>query len=321
MLKTLLIPRSSLKLSSMALGNSPFSPGVSPEATDRLYEQFREAGGTCFDTAHCYSFWIPGGDGSGERLLGACIRRHGDRENVAIITKGGHPAVLPSYPRPEAFLSPECIARDIAESLERLGTDRIDLYLLHRDDPRVAVGEIVECLNEHIAAGRVRAIGTSNWSVQRQAAANTYAQANGRCEFVVSQPQFNLACPNAPEPTTDPAMRFLSDADLAWHKQSGLPVVCYSPTAQGYFATGGQRAQGSFDNPTSRARLGRASQLAAEFGVTTHQIALAYLLCERFPIIPILGTGDATHLSEALAAAGVDLSPHQVRWLRDGDAQ
>lgn len=320
MLRQISIPNSSLTLSSMALGNAAFGPGLSSQATDGLYAKFREAGGTCFDTAHCYSFWIPGGDGSGERLLGACIRRHADRQNVAIITKGGHPAVLPDYPRPDAFLSPERIAQDIAESLERLATDHIDLYLLHRDDRRVPVGEIIDGLNGHITAGRLCAIGASNWAIERLVAANAYAQAHGLRGFVASQPQFNLACPNAPQPTTDPAMRFLCDSDLAWHRHTGLPVVCYSPTGQGYFASGGQRARESFDNPTSRERLARAGQLAEKLGATANQIALAYLLCEKFPIIPILGTSDPAHLAEALGAAEVSLTPSQVQWLRNGNA-
>lgn len=303
----------------MALGSGAFSPDLSPEAIDRFYDLFRQAGGSCFDTAHCYSFWLPAGAGCAERALGACIHRHGDRKNVCVITKGGHPAVDPGYPRPDFYLAPEVLASDIADSLERLATETLDLFLLHRDDTRMPVGEIIDDLNTHIVAGRVRAIGASNWSIERIAAANAYAQARGLCGFVVSQPQFSLACPSAPRPTADPAMRYLDDADLAWHAQTGLPVVCYSPTANGYFASGGQRGRDAYENPTSRARLARAQQLADKLGATAHQIALAYLLGQDFPAIPILGTGNPTHLSAALQAAEIALTPAQVTWLRSGD--
>ncbi len=313
------LPNSPLTLSALALGNGVFGVGLMPDATDRLYSLYRDAGGNTFDTAHCYSFWLPNGSGASERVLGRCIRRFNDRKNVFIITKGGHPAVLPDYPRPDSFLAPEIIASDINDSLERLGFDTIDLYLLHRDDPRMPVSGIIDTLNSHIATGRLRSIGVSNWTTARIAEANAYAQANGLHGFVVSQPQFSLAQPNAPEPTTDPANRYLYDHDIAWHTRSRLPVLCYSPTAGGYFASDGVRSKGTFENPTSRARLIRAQQLAAQLGATPNQIALAYLMAQPFLIIPILGTSDPVHLADGLASANIQLTPTQVRWLRDGE--
>ena len=302
----------------MALGAGPFSGTLSIDATDRLYGLFREADGTTFDTAHCYCFWLPSGAGSAERALGQCIRRHGDTANVRIITKGGHPAAGPDYPRPDAYLSPELLASDIADSLRWLDVPTIDLYLLHRDDSRVPVGEIIDALNTHIAAGRLRSIGVSNWSTARLAAANDYVRAHNLRGFVVSQPQFNLAHPNATIPNTEPALRYLTDADIAWHTHTGMPVVCYSPTANGYFASNGQRGRDAYENSTTRARLGRATSLAQELKATPNQIALAYLLSQPFPTIPILGTADPAHLTESLAAADIHLTAAQLTWLRDG---
>lgn len=301
----------------MCLGSGAFGTGLPQGQTDKLYTAYRQAGGNCFDTAHCYCFWLAGGQGSSERALGECIRRHGDVGRVSIITKGGHPAVEPGYPRPDGYLSPQVIASDIADSLERLGVG-IDLYLLHRDDPRVPVGEIIHCLNQHITAGRLGAIGASNWSIARLAQANAYAAQNHLHGFVASQPQFNLAQPNDPIATTDPAMRYLSHGGVAWHGQSGLPVICYSSTAGGYFASGGQRRIKAYDNPVSRARLVRAGQLARQLQVGTGQIVLAYLRCQPFAVIPILGTSDLEHLQEAMAAASIKLTPQQVRWLENG---
>jgi len=312
------IPDVPFKLSAMCLGNSAFGTGLPEAQTDRLYTAFRQAGGNCFDSAHCYCFWLPGGLGASERALGQCIRRHGDSGKVCLITKGGHPACPPDYPRPDHYLAAEVLAADIADSLDRLQCDAIDLYILHRDDPRVPVGEIIDVLNGHIAAGHVRAIGASNWSVARISQANAYAAAQQLHGFVASQPQFNLAQPNAPIPTTDPAMRYLSAADIAWHRASGLPAICYSPTAGGYFAAAGQRGQGAYDNPTSRSRLQRATQLAQRLHVSVGQIALAYLRCQPFPVIPILGTTNLEHLHEDLAAGEITLSDQIVQWLENG---
>ena len=312
------LPNSSLDLSAMALGNGPFTPGLQPETAERLYALYRDAGGNTFDTAHCYCFWMPNGNGASERALGRCIRTFNDRNNVCIATKGGHPAVLPDYPRPDSFLAPETLAADINDSLERLGFDTIDLYLLHRDDPRMPVSVIIGALNAHIAAGRVRAIGVSNWTTARIAEANAYAHSNGLHGFVASQPQFSLAHTNTPEPQNDPAMRCLYDHDIVWHSQSQLPVLCYSPTAGGYFASDGVRGKDAHDNPTSRARLERAKELASKLGATPNQIALAYLMAQPFRCIPILGTSDPAHLADGLASANLELTATQARWLRDG---
>src|SRR4051794_1197909 len=135
------IPRTQLTVSSLCLGTGSFGTGVKGAEMERLYALFREAGGNFFDTAHCYAFWIEGGLGASERGLGECIRRFGDREAVVIGTKGGHPDNGPSYRRSDRYLAPEVIAADVSDSLERLGVDTIDLYFLHRDDPRVPVGE------------------------------------------------------------------------------------------------------------------------------------------------------------------------------------
>lgn len=301
----------------MALGTGVFGTGVSQEVMERVYEVYREAGGNTLDTAHCYCAWLPGIEaGSSERAVGACVKKFKDRKNVLVVTKGGHPASMPFYPRPEAFMSPEVLESDITESLERLGMETIDLYFLHRDDSRMPVGEIVDALNRHLCAGRLNAIGVSNWTTGRIAEANAYAKENGLQGFVVSQPQFSLAKTNTPEPKEDPANRALYDADIAWHEETKFPVMCYSPTAGGYFATGGEKGKKTYDNEVSRARLARAQELAQKKGLSVNQVALAYVMGQKFPVIPILGTADVVHLEDCLKAAEVELSEEEVGWLR-----
>lgn len=312
---TMRIAGTDLDVSALCCGAGAFDMARnSPGQMDLLYDAFRQAGGDFFDTAHCYGFWIPDGLGSFERNLGERIRRRGDAGKVVVATKGGHPEVGPNYPRPPAYLAPETIASDITESLDRLGVG-IDLYLLHRDDSRVPVGEIIEALNAEIARGRILWIGASNWSVARIAQANEYAVAHGLRGFVASQVQYSLAHPNAAEPASDLATRHLTRDAAAWHAASTLTVMAYSSTARGYFATGGKAANKDFDNPVSRARLALAQEFARDKGCTATQVALAYLMCQDFPVIPILGTGNMDHLKEAMAAVDVALDPEQVRRL------
>jgi aryl-alcohol dehydrogenase-like predicted oxidoreductase len=315
-MKQHLIPNTDLRVSALCYGLGSFGSRVKGAEMARLFATFREAGGSFFDTAHCYAFWLPEGAGCSERALGECLQRFGCREEIVIGTKGGHPEAPPDYPRPDRYLAPEVIASDVSDSLERLGVDTIDLYCLHRDDPRVPVGEIIESMNREVGKGRIRYLGASNWPVTRIEEANAYAADHGLQGFVASQPQWSLGEPNwkaGPEPT----MRSLADLDRAWYAAQPLAVIPYSSTSNGYFATGGERGR-DYQNPQNAARLQRAQQIAGELGCTPNQIALAYLMHQDFLVIPIIGTADHEHLLDALGAVQVELTLDQVRWLREG---
>ena len=110
-------------------------------------------------------------------------------------------------------------------------------------------------------------------------------------------------------------MRFLSVKDREWLRQSGLTVVPYSSTAGGFFASGGERAKNVYGNAVSLERLARVQELAKRHHVTPGQIALAWLLNQDIPVIPIIGTLNATHLAEDLGAVDVRLTVQEVAWL------
>jgi aryl-alcohol dehydrogenase-like predicted oxidoreductase len=208
------------------------------------------------------------------------------------------------YPRAARYLSPEVIASDIAESLDRLGVSTIDLYFLHRDDPRVPAGEVIDLLNEQVALGRIGALGASNWTTRRIAEANDYAARTGKRGFVANQAKFSLGIPN---PSKDPTVPPFTREDFNWHAAQQICVCAYSPTANGFFATNGTKNAKGWENSATLARLSEANRIAAGMKITPNQVALAWLLHQPFPVIPILGTMNVEHLIEALGAS-------QVRW-------
>ncbi len=330
MLRQLLIAGTSLRVSEMALGVMNWGTSITLEGALRLFDVYRAAGGNVLDTAHLYACWTktPAGEnglGASERMVGELLQqRDGERRRLVIISKGGHPSFAPDYVRPAAYLSPAVVWKDMEETLGRLGLPLVDLYFLHRDDRRVPVGEIVDLLNELVAEGQTRYFGASNWSAERIAEANDYALHKGTMGFVASQPEFSLAVPKGgvrdgawggAAPADDLATRFLTAADLAWHEQTKFLAFCYSPTARGYFATGGAKAAQTYDHPETRARLARAQELAAKKGVTANQVALAWLRGQKFPAVPIVGPSSVEHLRDALGAAEVRLTEGEVRWL------
>jgi aryl-alcohol dehydrogenase-like predicted oxidoreductase len=298
------IPNTDLELSALCLGGGGFGSVVRGAELERL-----------IDTAHCYAFWKPEGAGCSERAIGAALRALNAWERVVVATKGGHPDMGEAYRRPDDYLSPRAIASDVEESLARLGRERIDLYYLHRDDPRVPVAEILGTLNEEARRGRLRWLGASNWSVERLAEANAHAAREGVQGFVISQLQWSLAVPTW-RPGPEPTMRLVTEESAAWHAAAGLPVTAYSATASGYFSDTPRNPAG-YDTPGNAARRDRARQLAARKGCTPTQVALAWLLHQAPLTIPVFSTGNPTHLTEALGAVEVSLSPEEVAWLAD----
>lgn len=318
------IPGTDLAASPLCYGVMQFNARVRGAEMRELYRIYRAAGGNFFDTAHCYSFWMKdGGAGASERGLGECLAVAGDRDQIVVSTKGGHPDFTPLYTRPDDYLAPTVIDADVGDSLKRLGVKTIDLYLLHRDDPRREVGSIMDALNAQIARGRVRYLGASNWTIPRIEAANAYAARRGLAGFVIAQQQWSLAQSNLPYPLNlrgpDPTCVRLSDADVAWHASTGFPVMAYTATAFGYFGENPGKNAASYDNPVSQGRRARAAELGAALGgYSANQIALAYLIAHPFPVFPILGTMHPDHLADAMGALSIALTADQIGWLRDG---
>jgi len=258
------------------------------------------------------AFGLRGGLGESERFIGTAVREFG-RDSFVIATKGGHSPVPPTYPRPDSFMSPELVNQDLMESLERLGLPSVDVYYLHRDDPRVPVGEVMTALHEHVKSGQVRYLGASNWSIARYMAGNRYAAEHGLTPFVMLQNQWSLAQPNWNDLESPGAMLYVQDSDVEEFEKEAIPLVAYTATASGYFATNGQT--GGPDTPHNRKRLESVTKLAAERGLSPNQIALAYLMNHSFPVIAVIGTRNLAHLEDAMEASEIELSPQELESL------
>lgn len=302
-----------LCVSHIGLGLGGFGTRVRGAEAEEVLSGYLAAGGNFLDTAHCYACWAPEGAGCSERELGRCLQRLGLRSQVLIATKGGHPTFGESYLRPDAFLSPERIEADALESLERMGVDQIDLYYLHRDDPRVPVDEIHDALESLVLAGMVRETGSSNWSLERLTAYEACARKDGGRGFAINQYQWSLAVPRW-QPGSDPTTRYVTSELAAFHREQRLPIAAYTPTAQGFFA-GRSHADGNFGTELNQRLRDRVSALATELTATPTQIALAWLIQQSPVAVPLLGTGDIAHLMEGLGAADILLPDTVVQEL------
>lgn len=293
-------------ISNLMMGSDYFNPEIIDHITEMM-EIFLKVGGNCIDTAYVYS------GGKSEEAIGIWLEENNRREDIVLLTKGGHPDK--QGPR----IHRKAIAEELEISLERLRTDYVDLYALHRDDPSVPVEEIIDLLNEQIENGKIHAIGASNWTPERLEAANKYAEENGLIGFSFSSPNLSLA--KAQEPYWEDCIS-VDDAMLAWYERTNFPVFSWSSQARGFFTgryTPEDRSNEDlvrvFYNDENWERYRRAEQLAKEKGVETIQISLAYVLNQKFPTAAIIGPQTKEELLSCREAANITLTDEEIEWL------
>jgi aryl-alcohol dehydrogenase-like predicted oxidoreductase len=297
------------QVSRAVLGSMVFGTDPAPLAnTYALLDEFLKAGGNCIDTAHGY------GGGKSEEAIGLWFEARGNRDKVMVETKGCHPY------SPEPRVTPEAIRSDVGDSLRRMKTHYVDMWLFHRDNPAVPVGPLCDELNSHIAAGRIRAIGASNWSTQRIDAFNEYAHKKGLKGFVINSPHLSLA--QAKEPMWGGCT--IADAPtIAWHRNSRMPLFAWSSQARGFFSGrfGPDKLDGDKDvirvyySPENFERLRRAGELGKKKGLTAIQIAAAYVMSQDFPTWCLIGPANVDELKVSAAALDLELTPEECRWL------
>ena len=303
-------------LSRIALGTALYGTKVSAGDCSGIMDAFFEAGGTLIDTAHVYAEWLPGGKGASERTVGDWIARRGVRDQVVVGTKGGHP-FIGSMDR--SRLKPEDLASDLSESLDRLGMDCVDIYWLHRDDPAVPVGEVLDALDTLRQSGRLRAMGASNWTVARLRDADAYARRRGFADFCASQINWSLAPSVIPEAAGKGSVA-MDESAFAHHCQTQLPIMAYSAQAGGFFSRLDRTLNGR-DTALNRARRSAAFHLAQRHDCSANAIALAWLLNAPFPVSAIVGCNTAARLRDAMAATLVPLTDSEMSLLEHGSLQ
>jgi aryl-alcohol dehydrogenase-like predicted oxidoreductase len=314
------IPGIQKSISRVVQGTIMISPSAL-EYSFALLDEVLATGCNTFDTARVYN------RGDSEVALGRWILDRGVREQVVVISKGAHPR------DGRKRVTPEDITDDVMASLQNTGLDFIDVYLLHRDDPDVPVGPIIEVLNEHKAAGRIGAFGGSNWSHERIAAANEYAEKCGLIPFAASSPNFSLAeWAREPWPgcitISGQSNRLVRD----WYTRTQLPVFTWSSLAGGFFSGRFSRQNlNSFEDPMDKVcvasycfeenfqRLDRAQELAQKKGVSLAQLALAYVLSQPMNVFALVGCRNGDEFRANAAGLNVSLTPDECAWLETGD--
>jgi aryl-alcohol dehydrogenase-like predicted oxidoreductase len=250
-----------------------------------LLDHFVARGGRSLDVANVYR------DGESARAVARWLPGH----DVVLYAKGCHPP----------HCSPDAVAAEVDRARALLGVDRLDVFLLHRDDPALPVAAWADALRAQVEAGAIGAFGVSNWTVERVRALQREGGPLRACSN-----HFSLAEMAAP-PWPD-CLAFTADE---LRSLAGLDVITWSSLATGFFAG---RPVASWDTPPNRERRARAQELAGGLGVTPTAVALAYVLAQPSHVLPAVGTTSAAHLDDAFSATELTLTPEQLAWLEAG---
>ena len=290
---------------ALVLGGNPFGWTIDRDASFAVLDAFYEAGGRSIDSAEGYSSWVPGNKGGeSETIIGEWLESRDVRQDMKIATKTGMGG-------PPGALAPDKVAAACQGSLDRLRTNWIDLYYVHRDDRVTPVDEVVSGYNALVSAGRVRELAVSNTQADRLSAMNADAKARALMPFTVMQPGYNLI------------WRSEYPAELeALAVEHGMAVVPYYGLASG-FLTGkygpgrdfaGMRGGNAkmFANELGWAALPKVKSVAQEIGATMAQVALAWLASRPAVWGPIASATTPEQVRELCASASVSLSGDQL---------
>lgn len=306
-------------VSRMIFGTA-IDPMIEGKNTDELLDAALAKGINTFDTARGY--------GRAEESLGGWMKRRDNREQVVVISKCGNCDSDGSV-----CVNRKVIETELVESLQALQTDYIDIYLLHRDDPKTPVSEMIDTLNKLQKTEKIKVFGVSNWTHERIEEANRYAKEHQLQGFYVSSPHFGLA-----EQVADPwggncvtITGKQNQAARNWYQENQMPIIAYSSLARGLMAgriKSSQEVQAAeiLDSFCVKGyvchdnfeRLARCEELAEKKGCTVSQIALAWMFRQDLNIYVLVSTTRAFRLEENLRAFTVNLSEEENRYLNAG---
>lgn len=294
---------SGLELAPLVLGGNVFGWTVDEAGSFRVLDAFVAAGFNCIDTADTYSRWVPGHQGGeSETILGKWLKQRGNRSRVLIATKVG----MEMDPERKG-LRKAYILREVEDSLKRLQTDTIDLYQSHRDDPDTPVEETLEAYHALITAGKVRAIGASNFGAQRLGESLEASRRRGLPRYESLQPHYNL-CERAEfEQTLQPVC-----------VREGLSVIPYFSLAAG-FLTGKYRSEADlaqsprgqgvkkYLNPHGLRILSALDEVAQRCDSSPAAVAIAWLLACPGVTAPIASATSLAQLDTLIAGTTLQL--------------
>jgi aryl-alcohol dehydrogenase-like predicted oxidoreductase len=310
--------RSGLQVSPLAFGGNVFGWTVDETLSFRLLDAWLDAGFNFVDTADVYSSWVPGhSGGESETIIGKWLRQTGKRNRMVLATKVGKP-----MGEGKKGLSPAYIREAVDASLKRLKTDHIDLYQSHDDDPETPLAETAEAFAALIKAGKVRAIGASNFTAPRLAEALDVAEKQGLPRYESLQPLYNLYDRAVFEKELEPLCVDRGVGVINFYAlAAGFLTGKYRSEADAAKSARGANTTKKYLNPRGLRILDALDKAAKATGATQGQIALAWQIARPSVTAPIASATSVKQLDELIAAANLQLAPEIIAMLDTASAE
>ncbi|TCL56195.1 aryl-alcohol dehydrogenase-like predicted oxidoreductase [Kineothrix alysoides] len=297
-----------INIGNLVLGTNFKKEVMDLRNVENILSTFFQNGGVCIDTARSYC------GGVSEIFIGRWLKKNAIRENVIISTKAGHPEQGNKF-----RLSKKEIEIDLHLSLKALKTDYIDLFWLHRDDPDIPVGVIIDYLNLFVAEGKIKFFGASNWKFDRIHEANEYARRTNQQGFLCSQIQWSVGVPIR-SIYDNYGMRCMDAEDYDKYMISGLPIFAFSSQAKGYFyymeiqKEFGYR-QKCFDTKENREVFRKLRYISDKYGVPLTYPILSFIRSSPLNAIPVIGCRTASDLLDSFSAINFILKSEEYQSL------
>ena len=305
-MRTVQLSQTNVAVSCLGLGTLRFGTLNNYEESEQLLDIYIDAGGRLIDTANCYNQWAANAKGGeSEAVLGRWLRERKNRDDFFIASKVGF-----GYDNVPDGLAAKTIISACEESLRRLGTDRLDLFYAHKDEPDTPLEETLAAFTQLKEAGKIRFAGASNYLAWRLADADAIADAKGLEEFSCVEQRYTYL---RPQPGGYFFPQRLIDENLAAYcDDRGKTMLPYTPLLRGAYVRADRPVAQSYRGPDTDTRLTALREVSQELGATPNQVVLAWMMQRQPPLIPIFSAGKPEHLRENLGALDVKLSEAQM---------
>lgn len=305
-MKQIQLSQTGIYVSCLALGTLRYGTLNTYEESAELMDIYFEAGGRFIDTANSYNQWYSQGKGGeSEVTIGRWMRERNNRDHLFLASKIGF-----GYPGVADGLAAKTIIAEVESSLRRLGTDHLDLYYAHKDDPQTCLIETLEAFHRLQKSGKVRFLGASNYLAWRLADADAICHRYGWSPFTCVEQRFTYL---RPVPGADFGPQKLIDENLATYCDArGMTMLPYTPLLRGAYARDDKDIPTSYHGPDTNARLRALHKVAQEHQATVFQIILAWMMQRHPPLLPVFSADTPNHMQENLQALDITLTSEQM---------
>ncbi len=310
-MKTINLGNTGKQVSALCLGSMYYGTRVDPRMSNRLLDQYVDAGGSFIDTANIYAWWVDGfAGGESELLLGQWMRERKNRNKLFIASKVGF-----GYGEVQTGLTARLIAIECEKSLRRMGIETFDLYYAHVDDPDTPVEETLEAFDRLIQAGKVRYIGASNFRAWRLEQSRWIGLTKGLPRYCCIQQRYTYFQPRSGT-TFEPQVAVNNDL-LDYCRRSDLTLLSYSPLLAGAYTRPEREIDAQYRSEDNQQRLTVLKEIAAECGASPNQVILAWMLQSDPLVLPVFAASTPEQMTEDLGALDLALSENQMKQLNE----